>query len=139
MIPAQLFALSAIPLTAHGKIDRKVLLKMEQSVAVEAKALPATPAEIALSDIWREVLGLAEVGVHDNFFELGGHSLLATQVVSRTQQAFGIRLPLRELFEKPTISELAPLIEDLQLQQVSEIDSAELESLLAEIEGEIQR
>lgn len=139
MIPAQLFALSAIPLTAHGKIDRKVLLKMEQSVAVEAKALPATPAEIALSDIWREVLGLAEVGVHDNFFELGGHSLLATQVVSRTQQAFGVHLPLRELFEKPTISELAPLIEDLQLQQVSEIDSAELESLLAEIEGEIQR
>jgi len=136
MMPGQLFALAAIPLTAHGKIDRKALLKMEQSIHLAVGALPTTPAEIALSDIWREVLGLAIVGANDNFFELGGHSLLATQVASRTQQQFGVQLPLRELFENPTISELARAIEELQLQQASEMDSAELERLLAEIEGE---
>jgi len=137
MIPGQLFAVAAIPLTAHGKVDRKTLLKIEHSLPVEAKALPATPTEIALAEIWREVLGLAEVGVDDNFFDLGGHSLLATQVATRTQREFGIHLPLRELFEKPTIAELTPLIEELQLQQASEMDGDELASLLAEIEGEI--
>lgn len=138
MIPGQLFALAAIPLTAHGKIDRRSLLQMEQSLPIAAAAQPVTPTEIALSRIWGEVLGLAEVGVRDNFFELGGHSLLATQAVSRIQQEFGVTLPLRELFEKPTISELATPIEELQLLQASEMDSAELESLLAEIEGEVQ-
>jgi len=132
MIPGQMFTLTSLPLTAHGKIDRKTLLKMEQRALIEAKALPATATETVLSQIWGEVLGLVEVGIHDNFFELGGHSLIATQVASRTQQAFGINLPLREIFEKPTISELATLVEELQLQQALEMDSDLLDSFLAE-------
>ena len=71
---------------------------------------PRTPTEEALSEIWREVLRLDRVGVHDNFFELGGHSLLAIQVVARVRDVLAVELPLRALFETPTIAELGKLI-----------------------------
>jgi acyl carrier protein len=72
---------------------------------------PRTPTEERLVEIWREVLGTERIGVHDNFFELGGHSLAATRVISRATGAFQIELPLQELFDAPTVVELAQKID----------------------------
>jgi acyl carrier protein len=72
---------------------------------------PSTPEQKTIANIWAQVLKLDRVGIHDNFFDLGGHSLLATQVMSRVREAFSIELPLRSLFEAPTIDGLAGMIE----------------------------
>ena len=72
---------------------------------------PRTPVEDLLTGIWADVLALRQVGIHDDFFELGGHSLLATQLMSRMREAFSLEIPLRQLFESPTIAELAQNIE----------------------------
>ena len=76
----------------------------EQSAAFVA---PRTPVEQQVADVWAEVLGIDRVGSHDNFFEAGGHSLLAMQVMSRLRKTFGVEIPLRRLFEQPTIAGLA--------------------------------
>src|SRR5205823_1838371 len=72
---------------------------------------PRTPTEETLAGIWREVLGIDRVGIHDGFFELGGHSLLATQVAAQVRERLGVELPLREVFEEPTIASLAARVE----------------------------
>ncbi|HYM87172.1 MAG TPA: phosphopantetheine-binding protein [Pseudoxanthomonas sp.] len=109
MIPAAFVLLPALPLTPNGKIDRKALPVPagERADPEVAYAVPRTPTESRLAEIWQEVLGLTQVGTHDDFFEVGGHSLKATQLMSRIQQVFGIELPLRRVFEAPTIAELA--------------------------------
>ncbi|MES1240893.1 MAG: non-ribosomal peptide synthase/polyketide synthase, partial [Acidobacteriota bacterium] len=73
---------------------------------------PSTKAERTVAAIWRELLGIREIGVHDNFFELGGHSLLGTQIIARLHRAFGLSLPLEILFSHPTVAELAGLLQD---------------------------
>jgi acyl carrier protein len=113
MLPAAFVLLEALPLTPNGKVDRRALPVPDQSRAegVETFIAPRTPVEERVAGIWAELLRLERVGVNDNFFELGGHSLLATQVISRLRSAFQVDLPLRRLFESPTIAELAQLIE----------------------------
>jgi acyl carrier protein len=106
MVPAQIVRLDAMPLTPNRKIDRNALPEPEQVMRQERVA-PATPAERTLAAIWQDVLGVPEIGATDNFFELGGHSLVATRVVARTREQFRVDLPLRSLFEAPTLADFA--------------------------------
>ena len=112
MIPSAFVVLDSLPLTPSGKVDRKALPEPgpERPVAKDSYVAPRTPIENVLAGIWCEILGLKEVGIHDNFFELGGHSLLATQVISRLRKVFEVEIPLRTLFESPTVEELAFLL-----------------------------
>jgi len=113
MVPGAFVFLAELPLTANGKVDRKRLPAAElgrAGLAVEYEA-PRTPTEEVVAGIWAEVLKLERVGVLDNFFELGGHSLLATNVMFAVKQAFHVELPLRSIFESPTVSELSQRIE----------------------------
>ena len=109
MIPSFFVLLGALPLTPNGKIDRKALPAPDRTglISKEDFVSPEMPTEKIIAGIWAEVLGLDQVGIHDNFFELGGHSLLATQVISRLRNVFEIEIPLRTLFEFPTVGELA--------------------------------
>ncbi|HZF10196.1 MAG TPA: condensation domain-containing protein, partial [Thermoanaerobaculia bacterium] len=109
MVPASVTLLPALPLSANGKLDRGALARAEpgREEVAERYVAPRTPVEEVLSEIWADVLGLARVGIEDNFFALGGHSLLATQVTSRVYQALGVELPVRRLFEAPTVARLA--------------------------------
>ncbi len=106
MVPGAFVVLAGFPLTPNGKVDRRALPAPAWD-AGRVYAAPRTPAEEMLADIWAEVLGVERVGVHDGFFELGGHSLLATRVIARVRQAFGAEVPLRALFEHPTVAGLA--------------------------------
>ncbi len=114
MVPAAVVSLETIPLTPNGKVDRRALPapNIELSLTVNFVS-PSTLTQQVLADLWTDLLGLEKVGIHNNFFELGGHSLLATQVISRLRSLFGVELPLRCLFEKPTIADLAESIEEI--------------------------
>jgi amino acid adenylation domain-containing protein/FkbH-like protein len=118
MIPAAFVALDAFPLTSSGKTDRKALPKPEYESRESTRWIaPRTPVEEGIAAIWREVLHLQQVGARDDFFALGGHSLLATQVIARIRQIFRVEMPLRSLFETPTIQGLAGIVEDWQRGQ----------------------
>lgn len=113
MVPASVVFLEAFPLTPNGKINRKALPAPDAKPgAGESYVAPRTPVEEQVTAIWKQVLRLENVGVFENFFSLGGHSLLATQVISRLRQSAGADLPLRAIFEAPTIAELAPKVEE---------------------------
>jgi amino acid adenylation domain-containing protein len=106
MVPAAWVVLESMPLTPSGKVDRRALPAPDPAAAPAGRVPPRTPAEELVAGIWERILGVRP-GVHDNFFDLGGHSLRATQVVSRVREAFGAELPLRALFEAPTVAGLA--------------------------------
>jgi amino acid adenylation domain-containing protein len=103
MVPSAFVALAELPLTANGKVDRRALPRPERAALATAFTPPENETQELLARIWRDVLGAPRVGVDDSFFELGGHSLLATQVMARVRQALGVEVPLRALFEAPTI------------------------------------
>src|SRR6185437_7212292 len=112
MIPASFAVLDELPLAPSGKVNRRALADSAhaQPAASSGHVEPRTETERLLAGIWTDVLGLSPVGVDDNFFELGGHSLLATRVVSRIREQLELELPVRALFESPTIAELASTI-----------------------------
>lgn len=116
MLPAAFVVLDTLPLTANGKVDQKALPPPHLTVARETSptVAPTTSLEASLVEIWTKLLGAKQIGIHDNFFEKGGHSLLATQLGSRIRDRFKVELPLRSVFETPTIAELAQKIESLR-------------------------
>jgi acyl carrier protein len=163
MIPSSITELKEVPLTSNGKIDRLAISRLEVSnrrVASKTFEAPRTPAETSLAEIWAEVLRLERVGIHDNFFEIGGHSLLATQVISRVRERLGVDLPVRSVFESPTVSGLAQGLEQLRRKypavevpisksaglkpgvlptEIDQLSEAELDSLLYQVLAEADR
>jgi amino acid adenylation domain-containing protein len=118
MVPAAFVAIDRIPLTANGKLDRRALPAPEAAAAAagaeDGYVAPRTPVEEVLAAIWCEVLRRDRVGAGDDFFAVGGHSLRATQVVGRIRDALGVELPLRAIFEAPTLAELAGRVEEMR-------------------------
>ncbi|HWX41159.1 MAG TPA: amino acid adenylation domain-containing protein [Blastocatellia bacterium] len=119
MIPSAFVFLDRLPLTARGKVDMSALPAPDQAVSKEDSEYlsPRTPIEEVLAAIWEDLLGVARVSINDDFFELGGHSLLATRVVSRVNKASGLSLPVRSVFERPSIAGLASEVQALALDE----------------------
>lgn len=158
MLPARLHFVEKFPLTSNGKVDRRALLQLanghDESNRRQQFAAPQTAEEKQLAGIWEELLGRKPVGLFDDFFQLGGNSLLAMQVISRVATAFQVEMPVRVIFESPTVSGMtgallkqrtqtsrAPIIQPIPRDRAAELlarldtlSEAELEALLEETE-----
>jgi amino acid adenylation domain-containing protein len=137
MVPSAIVVLRSFPTTPNGKVDRAALPHPEETDRVMVP--PQTTVEKELAGIWSGLLKLDELSVHDNFFDLGGHSLLATQVISRIRKAFDKEIPLRTIFDAPTIAKLAAALEDADLRShleaLESLSDEEAERLLQEEES----
>ncbi len=137
MIPSALMALPSFPLTPSGKIDRRALPAIE---ATPKEFLPPqTETEKTVAAIWTEVLKQEQISNDDNFFELGGHSLLATQVISRLREQYQQEIPLRSLFEQPTVAQLANYLDSMKALQDLQTIPSETNSDLAKGEARCDR
>ncbi|MCP6758271.1 MAG: amino acid adenylation domain-containing protein [Fischerella sp. CENA71] len=123
MIPAAFVMLEALPLTANGKVDRRALPAPSQDINLTNFVLPYTPTQKLIADIWSSVLGTTRLGIHNNFFDMGGNSLRAIQVMSLLREVLKLELPLRYLFENPTVAELAEKVNSLQINQTDTINN----------------
>jgi amino acid adenylation domain-containing protein len=111
MVPARFVVLDRLPMTLNGKIDRAGLPDIE-SVQEVPQVAPRTERERSCAGIWAEVLGVPSVGAFDDFFERGGHSLAATRVIARVRRDFGLRLPVRTLFDHPVLADFTAALAD---------------------------
>ena len=134
MIPSAVVLLDNMPLTATGKIDRRMLPdpRTARPELDRPFVAPRTPIEVQLAQIWSEVLGLDHVGINDNFFDLGGHSLTAARVVTRAIKHFQLELPLAALFQAPTVADMALVILEAQARR---LESSDLDRILSDVEG----
>jgi amino acid adenylation domain-containing protein len=133
MVPSACVVLERLPQTPNGKVDRRALGPPESVASDERSgAPPRNGEEETLVRLWAEVLGVESVGIDEDFFDLGGHSLLATQLVGRIQQAFGGEVPLRLLFEAPTVAGFA---ERLLRQRAESVDAGDLAGMLEQLES----
>src|SRR6185369_11581114 len=112
MLPSAFITLDRLPLTPSGKLDRRALPQLDSARPELGSHYvpPRTPVEEAVTAIWAEVLGLERAGVQDDFFALGGHSLLATKVISKIRYIFKVELPLKTIFDWPTVEGLSQAI-----------------------------
>jgi len=129
MVPSLFVSLDALPRTPNGKLNRKALPKPDPLIASAASVdqEPTTDAEILVAQIWCDVLNLSQVGIHQNFFELGGHSLMITRILVRLRDAVEVELPMKSIFEAPTVAQLAVLVESAMLVQISDLSEDELQ------------
>ncbi len=126
MVPGVYMRLDRLPLTGNGKVDRQGLpAPSGEGSGRRGYEAPASGTEEAVAEIWREVLGVAEVGRWDEFFELGGHSLRAVQVVSRVRQVLEVEVALGEVFERPVLAEFARGLEDRGRAELPGIEAAD--------------
>jgi len=134
MIPSAVVLLDNMPLTATGKIDRRMLPdpRTARPELDRPFVAPRTPIEVQLAQIWSEVLGLDHVGINDNFFDLGGHSLTAARVVTRAIKHFQLELPLAALFQAPTVADMALVILEAQARR---LESSDLDRILSDVEA----
>jgi len=128
MVPAAWVSLTALPLTANGKLDRAALPAPE--AGSRTRTAPRGDAEELVAEIFGEVLGIEEVGAFDDFFALGGHSLLATRAVARLRAAIEVEVPIRTLFARSTVADLAAAVEDLLVAELTEMSDEEAERLM---------
>ena len=133
MVPSAFVVLETLPLTPNGKLDRRALPAPEASRDVkEEYVAPRTPLEKVVADAWKNVFKLPRVGAFDDFFDLGGHSLGATRVITQLEEVFPVEIPLRAVFEAPTVAGLAARLE--QLGKAAGVDVAGIAEVLIEIQ-----
>jgi len=125
MVPNLIMSLERMPLLPNGKIDRKALPQVESMQPKQYQA-PETPTEVALAEMWTEVLKLDRVGISDDFFEVGGNSLSATRLVARINHSFDTSLQFKDLFGNRTIAGLAALIEEILIEEIGQLDPAQV-------------
>ncbi|WP_051287456.1 non-ribosomal peptide synthetase [Paenibacillus taiwanensis] len=141
MIPSYFVSLPAIPLTANGKVDRRALPEPDKLAALsETRVKPRTEKEMMVAQLFRDILGIPDAGIHEHFFELGGHSLKATMLVSRLSELFEEEIPVSVVFERPTVAELAQYLEDRQLErrENTDLDPTRVRAEQAELASEVK-
>jgi amino acid adenylation domain-containing protein len=128
MIPAVIVEVEQMPLTASGKMDRRALSKLGESMPREEKlyVAPRDMSETIIAEEWKSIFGLTRVGADDNFFELGGHSLLVMKLIARLKKRFGVEVPFKTVFETPTVSALAKRVEQI-IKETEEKDQVVLQ------------
>jgi len=116
MVPALLMPLEKIPLTANGKINKKALPDVNFQRFCDLYMPPTSKTEMALAEIWKRILSAERIGIHDHFFDLGGHSLMVYKIIAAIRDEFSVNLPLRIVFELPTIADLGKYIDVMTSQ-----------------------
>jgi len=124
MVPSSFVVMDKLPVTPNGKVDYAALPIPDETSFESSREFvePRTQTEESLMQIWKEILEIERIGIYDNFFELGGHSLLATQVVSRIRQTQKVDLPLRVIFDSPTIADLAAHVDSMSKTESDETE-----------------
>ncbi|MGB7604732.1 MAG: amino acid adenylation domain-containing protein, partial [Lutisporaceae bacterium] len=126
MIPSYFIQMEKLPLTPNGKVDRKALPEPNGSISTGTEyEAPRNSTEEKLVTIWREILGIEKIGINDNFFELGGHSLKATSLVAKIHKALSVEIPLRMIFNNPTIKGISEYVKDSEENIYSQIQPVE--------------